>query len=96
MISNISIKDLLPKLNQLNIIDIRNIESYNNNHIPNAINIPQNKLLLEPHKYLNPNQTYYIYCQKGLSSAKVCNNLRSKGYKVINIIGGYESWILEK
>ena len=39
MISSISVKEML-KINPSNIIDIRNIQNYNNNHIPNAINVP--------------------------------------------------------
>ena len=36
---NISIHDLLNK-NNINIIDIRSVEKYNDNHIDNAIHIP--------------------------------------------------------
>lgn len=90
----ISIDDLL-RLKNVNIIDIRSEQSYNNNHITGAKNIPYNKLITNPSKYLNKFDKYYIYCQKGLTSFKVCNKLNSLGYKTINIIGGYEAWILK-
>ena len=90
---NITIKELLKKEN-INIIDIRNEQSYNNNHIPDSINIPYTKLSLNPSIYLDHNKEYYIYCQKGITSGKLCNYLLSKGYNVINILGGYEEWIL--
>ena len=93
MVSNISVGKL-KGLN--NIIDLRSIQSYNNNHIPNAINIPYEKLLASPGKYLNYNETYYLYCYQGITSSKVCMILSSLGYRVINIAGGYEKWILEK
>ena len=92
---SISIDNLL-KLNNSNIIDIRNEQSYNNNHIPGAKNIPYEKLLLNPSLYLNKNDIYYIYCKKGITSYKLCNKLNSMGYKVYNVIGGYEAWILKK
>ena len=95
MISNINVNELL-KLNNINIIDIRSIEKYNDNHIPNAINIPQEKLLLNPNKYLNKETKYYIYCQKGMSSYNMCNIFTTLGYKVTNINGGYESYIMSK
>ena len=95
MISNINISELL-NLNGISIIDIRNIEKYNDNHIPNAINIPQEKLLMNPNKYLDKNTRYYIYCQKGMSSYNTCKILSKIGYKVTNINGGYESYILNK
>ena len=96
MISSISISDLLKMDSQIHIIDIRSEQSYNNNHITGAINIPYEKLIVNPSQYLNPNIRYYIYCQKGLSSGKVCQILSNLGYKVTNIIGGYEEWILLK
>ena len=95
MISNISVYEL-KKLNNINIIDIRSKEKYNNNHIPNAINIEQEKLLLEPSKYIEKEKRYYLYCQKGMSSFNVCKILTKLGYKVTNINGGYESYILNE
>ena len=94
--NKISISDLMPIINQINIIDIRSIQSYNNNHIPNARNIPLEKLITEPNQYLNKSEKYYIYCQKGLSSETVCSILSKVGYNVISVDGGYESWVLYK
>ena len=77
------------------IIDIRRRESYNNNHIPNAINIPFEELIIEPSKYLNKDVKYYLYCRSGITSLKACEILIRQGYHVTNIIGGYEKWLLE-
>lgn len=93
MISNINVNELL-NMKNINIVDIRNVEKYNDNHIPNAINIPQEKILLNPNKYLDKNIRYYIYCQKGMSSYNICRILTTMGYKVTNINGGYESYIM--
>lgn len=95
MIISISVNELLKKDN-INIIDIRSIEKYNDNHIKGAKNIPMILLLKEPSKYLQFGETYYVYCQKGINSIKVCRELSKKGYKLINIIGGYEEWLLKK
>ncbi len=84
----------LRKLNDINIIDIRSKEKYNDNHILNAHNIPFDKLLIKPENYLEKNIEYYIYCQKGIQTKQLCNILNNKGYNLINIIGGYEAWIL--
>ena len=96
MIYSISISELLKKIDSINIIDIRSNQSYNNNHIPNAKNIPSQLLISNPNKYLEKEKTYYIYCQKGSSSIRVCSLLNNLGYKAININGGYEAWILQK
>lgn len=92
MIPSISVKQLQ---NKNNIIDIRSNQSYNNNHIPNAINIPFEKLIIEPDKYLRKNIMYYIYCRSGITSIKACEILIKRGFKVTNVVGGYERWILE-
>ena len=89
----ISVSDFL-KLNNPNVIDIRMPQKFNDNHIPGALNINANSLMNNPEKFLNPNLTYYIYCQKGSTSRTLAQVLRVKGYKVFNIIGGYEAWIL--
>lgn len=95
MINSISVSEL-KKLGDVNLIDIRNVEQYNNNHIRNAININSNQLLINPDKYLNRSNKYYIYCQKGIQSRKLCQILINKGFNVINIQGGYEAWILSE
>jgi rhodanese-related sulfurtransferase len=96
MISSISISDFIKSSPSGKIIDIRSIEKYNSNHIPDAKNIPMEKLIAEPQKYLDRYQTYYVYCQKGIKSIRTCQILQRLGYRVVNINGGYESWILEK
>lgn len=96
MINNISVQELKRIGHSINIIDVRSIESFNNNHIPGAKNIPFNSLIISPGKYLDKNNIYYLYCQKGQKSLKTCQILSSLGYNVVNINGGYEAWILDK
>lgn len=90
---NISVAELL-KLNNPNIIDIRTIENYNSNHIPGAKNISYNNLIINPSKYLNKTDKYYIYCKHGKTSQGLCRILNNQGYNTYNVIGGYEAWIL--
>ena len=92
-LNSISVNDL-KNLKNINLIDIRSIGKYNDNHIPGAINIPKILLVKNYAKYLDRNKIYYIYCQKGEQSIKICRLLSSLGYRVINVTGGYESWIL--
>ena len=95
MIESISIYEL-KKLNNINLIDIRSIEKYNNRHIPGSINIPLEKMLTSYNKYLDKNKKYYIYCQKGIQSRKLCQILKNNGFNVINVTGGYEAWVLSE
>ena len=78
--------------NNMNLIDIRDNYMYNLEHIPNAINIPMNLLITNPNNYLNKNENYYIYCNRGINSKRACEILTSVGYNVINIIGGFTEY----
>ena len=95
MVDSISIYNL-KKLNGINIIDIRSIEKYNNRHIEGSINIQLEKLITNFNKYLSKSKRYYIYCQKGIQSRKMCQILKNNGYDVVNIEGGYEAYILSE
>lgn len=96
MVQSISVDEFLRLPDNISIIDIRNNQSYNNNHIPNAINVPYEKLIANPNKYLEKSKKYYIYCQKGITSKRITSILNQMGYNVVNISGGYEEWIIKK
>ena len=89
----ISVSDL-KNISGINLIDIRSVEKYNDGHIPGSINIPKVLLVKNYDNYLVKNKFYYIYCQRGEQSVKMCRLLNSLGYHTINIRGGWESWIL--
>ena len=89
---NITVNEL-KQLSDVNIIDIRDALAYNTGHIKGSINIDMNQLLLYPDQYLNRNKVYYIYCQMGVKSYKLCNILKARGYNTININGGYNAYV---
>ena len=95
MFESISVTDL-KQLSNPKLIDIRSIEKYNNKHIMNAVNIPMEQLLIRPEKYLMKENKYYIYCQKGIQSRKLCQILTNSEYNVVNVSGGYEAWVLNE
>ena len=88
----IEIEKIINNLNNINLIDIRDNYLYNIGKIPNSKNIPMNFLITNPYNYLNKEETYYIYCNRGINSKKTCEVLSSLGYHVVNIIGGYEEY----
>ena len=82
--------------NNLNVlIDIRDKYEYVLGNIKGSINIPYNYLALMPENYLNFTTLYYIYCDTGSKSRKMCLLLNQLGYKTVDLIGGYE-YYLEK
>lgn len=93
--NNITIEELF-KIKPQYIIDIRDYSLYLNGHIENAKSIPKYLLLSNPDVYLDKHNTYYIYCSSGVQSSRVVNELIHKGYKVVNILGGYHNYLLRK
>lgn len=93
MFNNIRASELKGLIGKVNIIDIRKNFMYNLGSIPTSHNIPKEYLLLFPDKYLNKDEEYYIYCSQGIESVKVCDELAKKGYKVINVLGGYHDYL---
>lgn len=91
-ITTSELKKLIPNAK---IIDIRDNYQFNLGSIPTSINIPMNFLLTNPNSYLTLNNTYYIYCEFGTRSKNVCNELTKKGYKVINVLGGFRDYKLK-
>lgn len=90
---SINVTDFM-NLSNINVIDVRSVEKFNSSHIPGSINVPSDKLLLNPYNYINKNAKYYLYCQHGLTSRNVCNILSKLGFNVVNIDGGFEEWLL--
>ena len=90
----IKIESIINNANNLNIIDIRDNYLYNMDSLPNAKNIPMNFLITNPDNYLNKEEEYYIYCNRGINSKKACEVLNNLGYKVINLSGGFKRYKL--
>ena len=99
MYNSISIKminEILNNNQNKKILDIRDKYEYILSHIPRAINIPYNYLITIPNNYLNIYTTYYIYCDNGIKSRKLCDYLSNLGYKVVDLIGGYKEYLDDK
>ena len=92
MTNSINVDNLLKLIPNAKIIDIRDNNSFKRGSIPTSINIPYNYLNLTPHKFINKENTYYIYCEQGTTSKNLCFKLIKQGYNVININGGYLSY----
>ena len=90
MLKNITVKELKSILNpSINIIDLRSLEKYNTSHIEFSKNIPYLEILKNPSKYLNKNTIYY-----GKTSLRLSLLLNKQGFNVINVLGGYQEWLI--
>ena len=72
------------------IIDVRTVEEFNREHIPNAVNIPLDDI--ETVGY-DKATTLIIYCQTGIRSKEAVQKLVNLGYtSLYNLDGGLLNW----
>lgn len=97
-VPSVAVNELHEVLDKINLIDIREDYEYKSGHLPSAKNIPMDKIVLEPEKYLDKSKEYHIICQSGGRSTRACDVLNKKGFNVINVSGGTGSYrgILKK
>ena len=77
----INIDDYSPNMGVL--ISLEDREDFK--PIKGSINLDVDKLLSNPQKYLNKNQTYYIYCRRGLRSKRAVQILSVYGYSAVKV-----------
>lgn len=92
---NIDMNELL-KLKDIEIIDIREPYEFFKGSISNSKNIAMAGLLLNPTNFLNKTKTYYISCKSGGRSYMCCDSFTQEGYDVVNVEGGYFSYLEKK
>ncbi|MFV0424986.1 MAG: rhodanese-like domain-containing protein [Bacilli bacterium] len=76
----------------INVIDIREKNEYDQMHIPNTKNIPMMGLIANHTQFLSKNEKYYIMCLSGGRSHQVVAYLKSLGYDVVDLKGGISSY----
>jgi rhodanese-related sulfurtransferase len=92
---NVKNSVLLMNREACTIIDVRSEEKFNVGHIPNAVNIPYNKLpeMVDRLKK-QPKKTILVYCGSGNSSGKAMKLLNQKEFEsVMSIEGGFSEWV---
>jgi rhodanese-related sulfurtransferase len=92
--------DLFDALNngeKIVVIDARRAFGYDEEHIPNAVNIPHREMNLGTTQQLDRDILYVTYCD-GIgcnASTKGALNMTRLGFKVKELIGGLDWWKLD-
>ncbi|MGM7680956.1 rhodanese-like domain-containing protein [Cytobacillus sp. Hm23] len=74
------------------LVDLREVELYQNNHIPGSINIPFNDIR-NRYTELDANKEIIFICHSGRMGADSSQFLIDKGYKQVgNLNGGMNQW----
>ena len=76
------------------LVDVRTPEEYNEAHIENAINIDVNgNNFTNEIAKLDKSKPVYIYCRSGGRSANAANIMQQEGFKTVNDLdGGFLNW----
>jgi len=78
--------------NNFIIVDIRDDASFDEAHIPGAVNIPLNELGYRWFS-LDKSKDIIVYCFTGVTSEVACQILINAGFKdVYNMTGGIKAW----
>lgn len=93
MYNSVSMSEFEQKWEKENppLVDVREINEWENGHLDGAIHVPLSNLSAEKNK-LDKSQEYYVMCHSGARSAKACQQLAQEGYNVINVMGGISAW----
>ena len=75
------------------VIDARDKDQFNKEHIPGAVNIPIDELRTRLDE-LPKDGDFAVYCQVGQRGYLATRILLQHGYKVRNIGGGYRTYLL--
>ncbi len=74
------------------LIDVRELDEFNQVHVPSAVHIPLQTVPLR-HLELSTDRTVYVICAVGGRSAQACAWLDQQGYDVVNVEGGTRDWV---
>lgn len=75
------------------ILDVRTIAEYEEGHLPDAINLPNERINDSPPELLpDLEQTIFVYCRSGRRSKDASQKLADMGYTGIVEIGGIQTW----
>ena len=88
------LQSALDKSERVVVIDARSPQSYQAEHIPNAINFPHRTMNEESTCHLDRSALYVVYCD-GIgcnASTKGALNLARLGFRVKELMGGLDWW----
>jgi rhodanese-related sulfurtransferase len=89
MFKNIRMNELeqIMKKESVQILDVREVDEYQEGHIPGSVNTPISAFMKYVGK-LDKATHYYIVCLTGARSQAVAQYMGNNGFLVSNILGG--------
>lgn len=93
-ISEMTATDVLTRLGEINIIDVREPDEVLLGYLPSAINVPRGVLEFRMSDALfHRGGTLLLYSNQGFRSVLAATTLQNMGYQyVLSLQGGYRAW----
>lgn len=87
------LKDRLDAGEPLHVVDVRFPADFRKGHIPGAVNMPKGKWE-RPEDFLSKDKLNVLYCynQACHKAARAAVLALAKGYRVIEVEGGFDTW----
>ena len=81
----------------IQLLDVRTPEEIKQGAIKTAkfANYFDNDFAAQVTNKFDSQRPIYLYCRSGNRSLKASKLLKAKGFTVVNVLGGYNSWKLE-
>lgn len=77
---------------EVNVVDVRASEDYNEGHIPGAINLPKDRWQTLQGLRKDKINVLYCYSQVCHLAAAAAVEFAGKGYPVMELEGGFRTW----
>lgn len=93
-VTKISVKELMPKIDQVVLLDAREPQEYEVSHLKNAKFVGFNQFNISILQYLSKNSEIVVYCSIGVRSEKIGEKLKAAGFtNVKNLYGSIFEWV---
>lgn len=97
VIQEITIDELKALKTDVQLVDVRTPNEFEDGYIKNAININvKSSDFIENTVLLDKTKPVYLYCLSGVRSAKAAKIMKKSGFtKIYNYSGGFSEWVEE-
>lgn len=93
-VTKISVKELMPKIDQVVLLDAREPQEYEVSHLKNAKLVGFNQFNISILQDIPKNSEIVIYCSIGVRSEKIGEKLKAAGFtNVKNLYGSIFEWV---
>jgi rhodanese-related sulfurtransferase len=88
----------LAALQDVLVVDVREVDEYVEGHLPGAINLPLSSFV-DTFTQIPISDTVFVICAAGGRSARACEFLSQTSEfgnsQLVNVLGGTNAWIIE-